>query len=531
MPPAESLRTEAEPLRGGIDLENSEFRRLHRLVEETSHSVFLTGKAGTGKSTFLRYIISNTAKKCVVLAPTGIAAVNVGGQTLHSFFHIPLQPVLPDDPDFATARLADRLNLTGRHKKLFKEVELIVIDEISMVRADVIDLIDRILRTFGGDRRKPFGGKQLLLVGDIFQLEPVVTQEDKTILQHAYSSFFFFNARVFAQFGLAAIELRKVYRQKEASFVDVLDRFRVGLPSHADIDAVNGRLVAGNTISPPSSDHIVMTLAARRDTVKRINDFHLERLEATEVVYTGEISGDFPASAYPTDLELHLKEGAQVIFLRNDTERRFVNGTLGIVTEATSDTLSVRLENGDEIKVEPVEWENVAYEYDTRSKRVSAHVKGIFRQFPLKAAWALTIHKSQGLTFDNIVIDLGRGGAFAGGQVYVALSRCTSLEGISMLTPVDARDVFVSPEVLRFSRSFNNLRDQEIALLKAKALRALADAETAFDSGDMRAAVELFNEALVADPSLNTPSLRRLVGRRLSKKLSPASPKKKRAKK
>ncbi|MCM1065959.1 MAG: AAA family ATPase [Muribaculaceae bacterium] len=513
-----------------IDLENPEFRRLLELVENTNSSVFLTGKAGTGKSTFLRYIIDHTDKNCAVLAPTGIAAVNVRGQTLHSFFHLPLQPVLPDDPDFAPAKLRDRLQLTGRSIKLFKEIELIVIDEISMVRADVIDLVDRILRTFGGDRRKPFGGKQLLLVGDVFQLEPVVTAEDKAILQRVYRYPFFFNARVFADFGLASIELRKVYRQKATDFVDILDRFRLGVPDHADIDAVNSRLREPDDTDAAAPAKIVMTLAARRDSVKRINDMHLERLDTPELCYRGEVSGDFPPTAYPTDLELRLKVGAQVIFLRNDPERRFVNGTLGIVSRTEPDKLIVELENGSEIDVEPVSWENVSYEYEAKTKRVSTRVKGTFTHFPIKAAWALTIHKSQGLTFDNVVIDLGRGGAFAGGQVYVALSRCTSLQGIGLLSRIDARDVFVNPEVLRFSRTFNDIRDQEEALRVARADTLMRDAERAYAAADMRTAVELFNEAILCNPRLNTPAFRRLVALRLAGRTL-APPKKKRRKK
>ncbi len=506
-----------------IDMENPEFRALLQLVENTSASVFLTGKAGTGKSTFLRYVIDHTAKKHAVLAPTGIAAVNVGGQTLHSFFHLPLRPVLPDDPEFAPGRLRDRLKLSGKAIKLFKEIELIVIDEISMVRADMIDLIDRILRTFGGDRRKPFGGKQLLLVGDVFQLEPVVTQEDRSILQRGYQHQFFFNANVFAQFGLTSIELRKVYRQKNKSFVEMLDRYRLGIPSHDDIRSVNGRIGSLDA----SSDKMVMTLAARRDTVKRINDQQLDLLPETPMVYEGEITGDFPPTAYPTDLSLTLKVGAQVIFLRNDVERRYVNGTLGIVEAATPDNLIVRLEDGSEIDVEPVTWENVNYEYEPKSKTVSTRVKGTFTQFPLRTAWAITIHKSQGLTFDNIDIDLGRGGAFAGGQVYVALSRCTSIEGIRLLSGIEARDVFVNPEVLRFSRSFNDVRAREDALRVAKAEEFLRKAEAAFSNHDFRAAVEHFNSAMASDPRLNTPALRRLVAMRLAAGLRQPEKKKK----
>lgn len=516
---AATPRRAADTPGNGIDMENPEFRILLRLVEETNASIFLTGKAGTGKSTFLRYIISHTRKKHAVLAPTGIAAVNVGGQTIHSFFHLPLQPVLPDDPEFEPRRLRDRLNITGRQIKLFREVELIIIDEISMVRADVIDLVDRILRTFGGDRRKPFGGKQLLLVGDVFQLEPVVTTEDRNILQHRYRHPFFFNARVFADFGLSSIELRKVYRQNETAFVEILDRFRDGTPSHTDIQAINSRLTDSAQPDGDDTSRMVMTLAARRDTVRRINATMLEQIKATPVVYRGEVTGEFPESAYPTDLELTLKPGAQIIFLRNDPERRFVNGTLGRVVAATDETLTVRLEDGTELDVEPVMWENVSYEYDSKNKTVATHVKGTFTQYPVRTAWALTIHKSQGLTFDCVDIDLG-GGAFAGGQVYVALSRCRSLDGIRLHTRIGAHDVFVNPEVIRFSRTFNDRREQEEALRRAGADRLLEEAAAAFDRADFRTAVDKVHEAFLANPALNTPVMRRYISIRLTSALS-----------
>lgn len=503
----------AHGAQGATDLSNPEFVRLRELVEKTSQSIFLTGKAGTGKSTFLRYIIGHTSKNYAVLAPTGIAAINVGGQTLHSFFRLPLQPVLPTDPDFAPGRLRDRLQLTGKNIRLFKEVELIVIDEISMVRADVIDLIDRILRTFGGDRRKPFGGKQLLLVGDIFQLEPVVTTEDKAILQLHYKHPFFFNADVFSAFGLISIELRKVYRQQNADFIGILDRFRSGAPSHSDMEAVNARVVSEPT---DIKGQIVMTLAARRETVARINEMHLDSLKSPEVIYSGEVSGDFPANSYPTEMALKLKEGAQVIFLRNDPERRYANGTLGIVSKASETKLAVRLEDGTEIDVEPATWENVAYEYDTKTRRVTSRVKGTFTQLPIKAAWALTIHKSQGLTFDNIVVELGRGGAFAGGQVYVALSRCTSLQGLSLASAIDARDVFVHPEVLRFARNFNDLQLQEEALRRARALGTLAEADSLYRAGHISQAAERLNDAFSENPRLNTPALRRYIALRIA---------------
>ena len=515
--------TTAEWSSNNIDLDNPEFLRLWDLIEFTDQSVFLTGKAGTGKSTFLRYIIDHTAKEYVILAPTGLAAVNVGGQTLHSFFHIPLQPILPDDPEFAPERLRNRLSYSPRLIKALKQIELIVIDEISMVRADVIDFIDKILRQFGGDKRRPFGGKQLLLVGDVFQLEPVVTADDRALLGKCYRNFFFFNASVFSSFGLVAIELLKVYRQKENSFVELLDRIRSGNPGDSDLEAINSRLLpvhateAGAPTPVADFGRMVMTLAARRESVKIINDFHLKSLDTPEITFTGEVSGEFPESAYPTDMQLTLKVGAQVIFLRNDIDRRWVNGTLGIVTAADPDEgITVRLESGAEYAVEKTQWENVSYEYDTKKKSVSANVKGTFTQYPLKAAWALTIHKSQGLTFDNLIIDLGFGGAFTGGQVYVALSRCTSLEGISLMSPVARRDVFISDEIIRFSRNFNDETAQRKAITEAKADELLEDAMRLLRRKDIVNAMKNAAKALELCPSRNTPLLQRYAAIRLT---------------
>lgn len=495
-----------------IDLENPEFQSLWSLIRETRQSVFLTGKACTGKSTFLRYIISHTSKQLAVLAPTGLAAVNVRGQTIHSFFHLPLQPVLPDDPNFAPGALGKRLNISRKMIEVLRNLELIIIDEISMVRADVIDLIDKILRTFGGDRRKPFGGKQLLLVGDVFQLEPVVTQTDREILRHHYPHCFFFNADVFRDFGLTSIELRKVYRQKEGEFISILDRCRAGVPTSTDIAAINSRY---GIFAEPETEEMCMTLTGTRSLADAINARHLEQLTTPETVFEGFINGDFPAQFFPTDLELHLKVGAQVILLRNDPMGRWVNGSLGIVTSTVDGKLTVRLENGQEHIIEPVLWENVEFGYEKKSKRVKANVKGSFTQLPVRAAWAITIHKSQGQTFERIVIDLGQSGAFSGGQVYVALSRCTSLEGIRLLRPVDIRDVYVNYEVERFARSFNDRHAQEEALQREKSDRLLAEALEAFENSRMCEAVEAFNSALTLNPRINTPALRRLIARKL----------------
>ena len=432
-----------------IDLDNPEFQDAWDVLQHTHQSVFLTGKAGTGKSTFLKYIRANTKKKTVVLAPTGIAAVNVGGQTMHSFFKIPFKPMVPDDPDYANpARMRKMLRYTKEKMKLIRELELIIIDEISMVRADIIDFVDRVLRVYSGNMREPFGGKQLLLVGDIFQLEPVVTHDTRDILRRYYRNFFFFNARAFEQINLVPIELRKIYRQSDNDFIALLDRVRVNRASAADIARLNQRC---NPDYQEINNEFAITLATRRDTVDAINDEHMNALKTPEYVYEGAIEGDFPDNSLPTALNLVLKEGAQVIFIRNDKQGRWCNGTIGRVTRLNAESVYVALEDGNEMLVEWEVWENMQYTYNEKEKKVEEKVLGSFSQIPIKPAWALTVHRSQGLTFNRVVIDFA-GGAFTGGQTYVALSRCTSLEGITLLKPLSQRDIIVNTAIVDFSR-------------------------------------------------------------------------------
>lgn len=497
-----------------IDLDNHEFGHVLTLVNYTDRSVFMTGKAGTGKSTFLRYITENTHKKYVVLAPTGIAAVNAGGQTLHSFFHIPLKPLLPDDPEFAYERLRNRMKYTRRFVKMLRELELIIIDEISMVRADTIDFIDKLLRYFCGNRRQPFAGKQLLMVGDVFQLEPVVTSDAREILRRAYSSFFFFSAKVFADFHLVPIELRKVYRQTEPGFIALLDRVRDGHPTRADLEAVNARVGLPTADGDGDDNGMAMTIATRRDIVDHINEARLDDLDTPSFAFEADVTGDFPESSFPTDRLLTLKEGAQVVFIRNDPERRWVNGTLGRVSLLTAEELQVTLENGDTHTIDHELWDNVEYGYDEKERTVTETVKGTFRQYPVKLAWALTIHKSQGLTFNRVNIDVGRG-AFTGGQTYVALSRCTSLEGISLTTPMRESDIYVNPNVLRFSQSFNDAGLMNEALAAARADDCYARAAIEFDAAHFGAAFDNFAEAVRARDELSNPLLRKLVLRKL----------------
>ena len=497
-----------------IDTDNSEFQDAFALLQYTHQSVFLTGKAGTGKSTFLKYICQHTRKKYVVLAPTGIAAINAGGSTIHSFFKMPFRPIMPDDPDMSVQnnRIYDLLKYNKTQRKLLKEVELIIIDEISMVRADMIDFIDRVLRVFSGNMRVPFGGKQLLLVGDIYQLEPVVTADMRDILARFYATPFFFSARVFREITLVPIELQKTYRQTEPEFIDLLDKIRCNRAGSSELAQLNSRYKATST---ENDEEFSITLATRRDQVDAINEEHLKSLTGRTMTFDGEITGDFPLNSLPTPESLELKVGAQVMFIKNDTEHRWVNGSLGIVSDIDDEGhISIILEEGDEHIVEPAVWENIKYSYNEKEKRIEEKVLGTYKQYPIRLAWAITVHKSQGLTFNRVVIDF-TGGAFAGGQTYVALSRCTSLGGITLTRPITSRDIFVNTEVVRFSQMFNNPKLIEHALQQAEADRRYHAAVEAFDRCDMEVFLDEFFKAIHMRYDIEKPTIRRYIRKKL----------------
>ena len=493
-----------------LDTNNKEFQDALQLITHTRQSVFLTGKAGTGKSTFLKYICNHTKKKYVVLAPTGIAAINAGGVTLHSFFRLPFRPMLPDDPDLSLShgRIFEFFKYPKEKRKIIAEVDLIIIDEISMVRADIIDCVDRILRVYSGNMRLPFGGKQLLFVGDVFQLEPVVPSDQKEILSLFYASPFFFSARVFKDINLVPIELQKVYRQTDSVFINILDRIRNNAARKQELDTLNGRYFPS---FEPQNEDMYITLATRRDQVDFINEKKLAELPGEEYVSVGKIEGDFPESSLPTQLNLSIKEQAQVIFIDNDYERRWVNGTIGMVSGIDENgNVYVLLESGVEHLVEPTSWRNYKYKYNEKEKRIEEEIVGTFEQLPIRLAWAITVHKSQGLTFSRVVVDL-TGGVFAGGQTYVALSRCTSLEGLVLKSKISSRDIFIRKEIVEFSQIFNNQALIEKSIKESEAELQYGRAAQGFRQGNMKEAVEAFAAAVSKRNELDNPMVQRLL--------------------
>lgn len=426
------------------------FTLAERYVEETGVSVFLTGKAGTGKTTFLKEIVRQTSKRFAVVAPTGVAAINAGGVTIHSFFQLPLCPYLPDVKELVTEyQMPERMrSLRKERVKILRTLDLLIIDEISMVRADILDAIDDILKRYRRND-KPFGGVQLLMIGDIQQLPPVVKESERPYMEQVYSSPFFFNSKVLQRLPYVTIQLEKVHRQSDILFLDILNEVRSGMPSEAALQELNKRLNPGFV---PPEDERWIRLTTHNAQADSVNEAKMNALETDEATFEAQVEGIFPENAYPAETQLRLRVGAQVMFVRNDTsgEARYYNGKIATV-EKVKPQLIVKDETGESIVVTTEKWENIRYGLNEGSGEIEGIVDGTFEQVPLRPAWAVTIHKSQGLTFDHVIIDAGS--AFSFGQVYVALSRCRTLEGIVLTTPITRRCTFTSEEVSAFESS------------------------------------------------------------------------------
>lgn len=408
---------------------NQELRTAWEFVENTGRSIFLTGKAGTGKTTFLKTIVERSRKRPIVVAPTGVAAINAGGVTIHSFFQLPLSPYVPG------AKTQERYDFSKQKRQLIASVDLLIIDEISMVRADLLDAIDNVLRHYR-DHSKPFGGMQLLMIGDLAQLTPVVTPKDEQLLRLYYDTPYFFGSKALQQIDYVTIQLEKVYRQQDDHFLAILNDVRHGRPLAQTLQLLNSRYVM-----PPQGLSFIR-LTTHNQLADHYNETELAQLKGKMFWYKAEVEGIFPEYSFPTSATMVLKVGAQVMFIKNDTSGRhqYYNGRIGHVTYVDEKKVLVHCE-GDEkaIEVEPLEWENARYTINPETREIVTDVQGRFRQLPLRLAWAITIHKSQGLTFDRVVIDAGQ--SFAPGQVYVALSRCRTLEGLFLSSPIEGRAI------------------------------------------------------------------------------------------
>lgn len=435
---------------------NHELQTAWDFVENTGRSIFLTGKAGTGKTTFLKTIVEKSRKRPIVVAPTGVAAINAGGVTIHSFFQLPFSPYVPG------AKVESKFDFGREKRKIIASIDLLIIDEISMVRADLLDAIDTVLRRFR-NHYQPFGGVQLLMIGDLAQLTPVMTPEDERILKPYYDTPYFFGSKALQQIDYVTIQLEHVYRQQDLSFIGILNQVRNGHPTEETMMRLNTRYKPAFI---PSPEEPYIRLTTHNQLANYYNETELQKLRGRTFQFHAEIKGTFPEYSYPTAETLVLKEGAQVMFIKNDTsgEHLYYNGRIGRVVHVDKQQILVLCEGDAEaIEVEPMEWENTRYTLNEETREIETDIQGTFKQYPLRLAWAITIHKSQGLTFDRAIIDANQ--SFAPGQVYVALSRCRTLEGLVLATPLEARaiindsrvDTYIAQQETEAQRSIEQL--------------------------------------------------------------------------
>ncbi|MDB5208227.1 MAG: family ATPase [Flavisolibacter sp.] len=456
------------------DSTNTIFTLAAELVNYTSRHIFLTGKAGTGKTTFLKYIRENCSKQMAVVAPTGVAAINAGGVTIHSFFQLPLSPFIPETRGFTVNgeeannkhTLLGRLRLNTERRKILQELELLIIDEISMVRADVVDAIDLVLRHIRNRHMEPFGGVQVLFIGDMFQLPPVVRDQEWTMLRDYYKSPYFFDSQVVMEEPPVYIEFTKIYRQTEEHFISLLNKVRNNQMDEESLEVLHKRYQP-EFFGEKTEGYILLT--THNEKAREINAEELVRIPGKLFTYKAGVDGDFPATAFPADEALQLKIGAQVMFIKNDVSgsRRYFNGKIGVVKELASDKISIECKDEPEpIVVSKEKWDNIRYTLDKTTRNVSEDVLGSFSQYPLRLAWAITIHKSQGLTFEKAIIDAGK--AFAPGQVYVALSRCTSLTGLVLHSRIQSHALSADSRIVQFTKKVRPLPELKAELAQAK---------------------------------------------------------------
>jgi hypothetical protein len=413
----------------------------------TDRDIFITGKAGTGKTTFLHKFREETAKQVAIVAPTGVAAINAGGTTIHSFFQLPFTPFAPT-PE-GRSSLISRIKMNKRRRSVIRELEVLVIDEISMVRADVLDAIDAVLRSIRNRREEPFGGVQMIFIGDMHQLSPVAKTDEWSIISDYYDSVYFFSSHVIQKYPPTYIEFDRIFRQSDNQFINVLNEVRNNSLSSEGISLLKSRYFPEFI---PQAEENYITLTTHNYSADSINNTELDKLKSPIHEFHAVIKGNFPENAYPIDEVLELKEGAKVMFIKNDIEtpRRFYNGKIGVIISIDGDQITVECPGDrDEIIVTPLIWENIQYNTNPENNTIEEKIIGTFEQIPLRLAWAITIHKSQGLTFDKAIIDAGN--AFSPGQVYVALSRCRSLEGIVLKSRVNYESIRVDDQVVQFS--------------------------------------------------------------------------------
>jgi len=508
-----------------LDKDNEEFLKAIRLVEHTSQIIYLTGKAGTGKTTFLKYLRKKTKKNIAIVAPTGVAAINAKGVTIHSFFKIPFSPFSPNDQRLSrksqiinqetgekSANIYDTFRYNEDRLKIMRELELLVIDEISMVRCDLLDVIDNLLRTFRNKYYIPFGGVQVVLIGDTFQLPPVVMTNEWNILSRFYKTPFFFSAKIIDEAikskYLGHIELKKIYRQNEEEFIGLLNRIRIDQMVATDFISLKSK---HDPVFTPKENENYIYLASHNAIVNSTNLTKLDALNTELFEFTANVSGHFPDNKRPTEYIVKLKEGAQIMFIKNDSgeTKRYYNGKIAKIVSLSDEEIIAEFEDGSQITVERTEWENIEYRWSNEEKKIEEVVLGTFEQYPIKLAWAITVHKSQGLTFEKVYADLAN--CFASGQVYVALSRCTNFAGLKLKTEIPPAAIITDPRVIEFAKTrtpdtlINDFLNSGMADEKYK------EARNALKEGNYDLAFDKLKEALKLRNDMDTDLFKRYV--------------------